>query len=99
VDHYVLVPDSTDGFDNVGGDFCAGRRRSAGRICFQQLGGDKWDRLGQCAREDRLDAELTERARPIRPGADRARSIDPSPPLKIREKGVNTSGHFSSSGR
>jgi pyruvate formate lyase activating enzyme len=67
---YVLVPNLTDGFDNVEkvADFCAGLK-SVERVeilRFHQLGSDKWTRLGleyplkNC---EAPSAELSERVR------------------------------------
>jgi pyruvate formate lyase activating enzyme len=67
---YVLVPDLTDGFDNVEkvADFCAGLK-SIERVeilRFHQLGSDKWTRLGleyPLENFEAPSAELTERVR------------------------------------
>jgi pyruvate formate lyase activating enzyme len=67
---YVLVPDLTDGFDNVAkvADFCAGLK-SVERVeilRFHQLGSDKWTRLGleyKLEKTEAPSAELTERVR------------------------------------
>ena len=67
---YVLVPDLTDGFDNVEkvADFCAGLK-SVERVeilRFHQLGSDKWTRLGieyKLEKTESPSAELTERVR------------------------------------
>ena len=67
---YVLVPDLTDGFDNVQkvADFCAGLKtvERVEILRFHQLGSDKWDRLGleyPLAKAEAPSAELTERVR------------------------------------
>jgi len=67
---YVLVPDLTDGFDNVQkvADFCADLKtiERVEILRFHQLGSDKWDRLGidyPLAKTDSPSAELTERVR------------------------------------
>ena len=67
---YVLVPDLTDGFDNVQkvADFCAGLKtvERVEILRFHQLGSDKWDRLGldyPLAKTESPSAELTERVR------------------------------------
>jgi pyruvate formate lyase activating enzyme len=67
---YVLVPDLTDGFDNVEkvADFCAGLK-SIERVeilRFHQLGSDKWTKLGleyPLEKFEAPSAELTERVR------------------------------------
>ena len=67
---YVLVPDLSDGVDNVQkvADFCAGLK-SVQRVeilRFHQLGSDKWQRLGldyPLAKTEPPSAELTERVR------------------------------------
>ena len=67
---YVLVPDLTDGFDNVEkvADICAGLK-SVERVeilRFHQLGSDKWTRLGleyPLENFEAPSAELTERVR------------------------------------
>src|SRR5688572_24434012 len=67
---YVLVPDLTDGFDNVEkvAEFAAGLK-SVERVeilRFHQLGSDKWTRLGleyPLAQCEAPTAELTERVR------------------------------------
>jgi pyruvate formate lyase activating enzyme len=67
---YVLVPDLTDGFDNVEkvADLCA-ELRSLERVeilRFHQLGSDKWTRLGleyPLENVEAPSAELTERVR------------------------------------
>jgi pyruvate formate lyase activating enzyme len=67
---YVLVPDLSDGFDNVQkvADFCAGLKtvERVEILRFHQLGSDKWDRLGldyPLAKTESPSAELTERVR------------------------------------
>ena len=67
---YVLVPDLSDGVDNVQkvADFCAGLKtvQRVEVLRFHQLGSDKWDRLGldYALRETEApDAELSERVR------------------------------------
>jgi pyruvate formate lyase activating enzyme len=67
---YVLVPDLSDGFDNVQkvADFCAGLKtvQRVEILRFHQLGSDKWDRLGleyRLAKTESPSAELTERVR------------------------------------
>ena len=67
---YVLVPDLSDGVDNVQkvADFCA-TLKTVERVeilRFHQLGSDKWDRLGldyPLAKTESPSAELTERVR------------------------------------
>ncbi len=67
---YVLVPDLTDGFDNVEkvADICAGLK-SIERVeilRFHQLGSDKWTKLGleyPLEKFEAPSAELTERVR------------------------------------
>ena len=67
---YVLVPDLSDGVDNVQkvADFCAGLKtvERVEILRFHQLGSDKWDRLGldyPLAKTESPSAELTERVR------------------------------------
>jgi pyruvate formate lyase activating enzyme len=67
---YVLVPDLSDGVDNVQkvADFCAGLKtvERVEILRFHQLGSDKWDRLGldyKLAKTESPSAELTERVR------------------------------------
>ena len=67
---YVLVPDLSDGFDNVQkvADFCA-TLKTVERVeilRFHQMGSEKWKQLGleyQLARTEAPSAELTERVR------------------------------------
>ena len=67
---YVLVPDLSDGFDNVQkvADFCAGLKtvERVEILRFHQIGSDKWDQLGldyPLANTEPPSAELTERVR------------------------------------
>jgi pyruvate formate lyase activating enzyme len=67
---YVLVPDLSDGVDNVQrvADFCATLKtvQRVEILRFHQLGSDKWDRLGldyPLAKTEAPSAELTERVR------------------------------------
>jgi len=67
---YVLVPDLTDGIDNVQrvADFCAGLKtvQRVEVLRFHQLGSDKWERLGLAyplAQTEAPSAELAERVR------------------------------------
>jgi pyruvate formate lyase activating enzyme len=67
---YVLVPDLSDGLDNVQkvADFCAGLKtvERVEILRFHQLGSDKWDRLGleyMLAKTEPPSAELSERVR------------------------------------
>ena len=67
---YVLVPDLSDGVDNVQkvADFCATLKtvQRVEVLRFHQLGSDKWTRLGldyPLAKTEAPSAELTERVR------------------------------------
>jgi pyruvate formate lyase activating enzyme len=67
---YVLVPNLTDGFDNVQkvADFCAGLKtvERVEILRFHQLGSDKWTKLGleyPLEKSEAPSAELTERVR------------------------------------
>ena len=67
---YVLVPNLTDGYDNVQrvADFCAGLKtvERVEILRFHQLGRTKWEKLGieyPLAKAEPPSAELTERVR------------------------------------